>query len=227
MKVRTQLPSTQKGFSLLTGFILAIIMFGSLAFFLAGRGISTGFGANYANTAKVSGLVTSAGYIATGFDALVLAGQAPTAVTFDSADNVGLFSPTAGGASPQPIDPTLFDPTLLAANNIYGYWVYRKNAVTISGVGVPATADYTIMAAGLKEGVCKQINNILHGTSLTTAPPSLGAADIAVVGVLAGPPSPVTPTNAGNALTVTSTWMNGCYVTTDTHYVYIHTLLAQ
>lgn len=227
MKMHTSPAARQRGFSILTGFILAIIMFGSLAFFLAGRGISTGFGASYANTSKVSGLLTSAGYIATGFDAVVLAGQSPSAVTFDSADNTGLFSPTAGGASVQPIDPSLFDATLHDDGTIFGYWVYRKSALTISGVGVPANADYTIMTAGLKEGVCKQINNTLHGTPLTTTPPSLGAADIAVVGVLTGPPTPTIPTNAGNALPVTSTWMNGCYVTTDTHYVYIHTLLAQ
>jgi hypothetical protein len=131
---------------------------------------------------------------------------------------------------PQSVDSTLIDAVLLASNagvNPYGYWVYRKNAVTLSGVGIAGTADYTMMVAGLKLGICQQINNMLHGTLLSAVPPSIAAVDTAVVGALAGPPTIATPTNAGNALSVTTTWLNGCYKTNDTHYVYIHTLLAQ
>jgi hypothetical protein len=210
---------------------LAIIMFGTLAFFLAGQGINSGFGSTYSNTSKVSGLLASAGYIKTGFDAVTLGGTLPASVTFDTTDTTGVFNPTTGGAVPQSVDPTLIDSTLLAANNIYGYWIYRKNALTISGVGVgvgvAATADYTMMVAGLKQGICQQINNTLHGISLITAPPTIAIADIALVGALAGPPTAAAPTNAGNAQAVTSTWMNGCYTTADSHYVYIYTLLAQ
>jgi hypothetical protein len=238
MKTRMQPASSQKGFSLLTGFILAIIMFGTLAFFLAGQGINSGFGTAYSNTSKVSGLVTSGGYVNTGFDAVTMGGTTADKVTFDVTALTGVFNPTTGGASQQTLDPTLF----ARASAIDGYWVYRGNDITMKGVGVAATPDYTMLVSGLKLSVCQQINNTLHGTPLTgggSSPVSLGALDAAIVGA----PTATTPsvalisTNAvpfdqSAVVAATSGWMNGCYSTTTSvgtgvNYVYIHTLLAQ
>ena len=226
MKARTSSSLKQRGFSLLTGFILAIIMFGTLAFFLSGQGINSGFGTAYSNTSKVSGLLTSAGYINTGFDAVTMGGTLPANVTFDAAISTGVFNPTSGGASQQSLDPTLFGRTTA----IDGYWVYRKNDVTLPGVGVAVTADYTMMVSGLKLSICQQINNTLHGTALTAAPTTLtGFSDLLLVGA----PTATVPTVAGVAADFVSAaigisgWANGCYKTTDNNYVYIHTLLAQ
>jgi hypothetical protein len=235
MKTRIQLPSRQKGFSLLTGFILSIIMFGTLAFFLAGQGINAGFGTVYSNTSKVSGLLISAGYINTGFDAVTLGGQLPAAVTFDTAANTGVFNPTVGGAAQQSLDPTLF----ARSGAIDGYWVYRGDGVTMKGIGVAGTADYTMMVSGLKQSICQQINYALHGTSLVTAPTSLGVADALVIGApTAATPSIAPVTTNGlvfdlSAVAAAATgWANGCYATTTVvgtgvNYIYIHTLLAQ
>ena len=110
MKIRMQMPSKQKGFSILSGFILAIIMFGALTFFLAGQGLNSTFGTTYANTAKVSGLLTSAGYVKMGFDAVVLSGQLPVDVTFNTTTTTGIFNPSSGAVPHQYLDPTLFDP---------------------------------------------------------------------------------------------------------------------
>jgi hypothetical protein len=225
----------QKGFSLLTGFILSIIMFGTLAFFLAGQGINSGFGTNYSNTSKVSALVTSGGYINTGFDAVTMGGTTPATVTFDTTANTGVFNPTSGGATEQSLDPTLFART----SAIDGYWVYRGNDVTMKLVGVAATPDYTMMLSGLKLSVCQQINNTLHGTSLLTAPVSLAALDAGVIGAptsLAPSVAAVTANplafNLSAVAAAANGWMNGCYATTTVvgtgvNYIYIHTLLAQ
>ena len=216
----------QRGFSLLTGFILAIIMFGTLAFFLAGQGINAGFGTAYSNTSKVSGLITSGGYINTGFDAVTMGGTAPAAVTFDTAALTGVFNPTTGGSSQQNLDPTLF-----ARNTgIDGYWVYRGSGITLKDVGTNAVADYTMLVSGLKLSVCQQINNTLHGTALSAVPTLLtGGTDALVVGPVASLTALApTSTQSFDASSLTpSGWMNGCYRTTDTNYVYIHTLLAQ
>ncbi len=236
MKTRIHTASSQKGFSLLTGFILVIIMFGALAYFLAGQGINASFGSSYSNTTKVSGLLTSAGYINTGFDSITLAGQDPTQVTFDTQATTGLFNPTAGGATLQTLDPTLFVSTstpatsLAAATGVRGYWIYRGNDVTLNGVGVLATADYTMMASGLKQAVCSQINTAIHGVA---AIPSAGTTEVLLVGT----PPALNPYNTNKTSTVPYTitaaaawsWANGCYSTTDGTpiYVYIHTLLAQ
>jgi hypothetical protein len=238
MKTRTLSAYKQRGFSLLTGFILSIIMFGTLAFFLAGQGINSGFGTAYSNTSKVSGLVTSGGYINTGFDAVTMGGTTADKVTFDTTALTGVFNPTTGGASQQTLDPTLF----ARASAIDGYWVYRGNDITMKGVGVAATPDYTMLVSGLKLSVCQQINNTLHGTALATAPISLGVLDAGVVGApTAAVPSVASITanpqvfNLAGVAALTAAyngWMNGCYATTtavgaDVNYVYIHTLLAQ
>jgi hypothetical protein len=228
----------QRGFSLLTGFILTIIMFGTLAFFLAGQGINAGFGTAYSNTSKVASLLASGGFINTGFDAVTLGGTVPAAVTFDTTAATGVFNPTTGGASPQPLDPSLFART----SAIDGYWVYRGDGITMKGVGVPATPDYTMIVSGLKLSICQQINNTLHGTALATAPVSLGAVDALIIGApTAAAPSIATVTanalafdlSAVAALTAAyNGWMSGCYATntvvgTGVNYVYIHTLLAE
>jgi hypothetical protein len=230
MKTGIQSPSRQKGFSLLTGFILSIIMFGTLAFFLAGQGISSGFGTTYSNTAKVSGLLVSGGYINTGFDAVTLGGTTPANVTFNTALQTGIFNPTSGGASPQSLDPTLFQLRNAGAMaTTDGYWIYRGGDVKLQGIGVSATADYTMMVSGLKLSICQQINTTLHGTLLTTNPSTLTAFDDAT---LFGAPTATVPTITGLGADLsglgTSGWMNGCYATaTAGNYVYIHTLLAQ
>ena len=234
MKTRTQSPSRQQGFSLLTGFILSIIMFGTLAFFLAGQGINAGFGTAYSNTSKASGLLTSGGYINTGFDAVTMGGVTPSNVTFDTLVT-GVFNPTTGGAAQQNLDPTLF----ARSTGIDGYWIYRGNDITMKAVGVAATPDYTMLVSGLKLSVCQQINNTLHGTALGATPVSLAALDAGVIGA----PTALAPSVASvssNALAFNLSavaaaadgWMNGCYATTTVvgtgvNYVYIHTLLAQ
>jgi hypothetical protein len=228
----------QKGFSLLTGFILSIIMFGTLAFFLAGQGINAGFGTAYSNTSKVAALVTSGGYINTGFDAVTMGGTTADKVTFDVTALTGVFNPTSGGAAPQTLDPTLF----ARATAIDGYWVYRGNDITMKGVGVAATPDYTMLVSGLKLSVCQQINNTLHGTALTTTPISLAALDALIIGAPTAA-APSVATISANAVVFDHSavagltaayngWMNGCYATTTVvgtgfNYVYIHTLLAQ
>jgi len=234
VKIKAPANSKERGFSVLTGFILAIIMFGTLAFFLAGQGINSGFGTTYSNTSKVSGLLSSGGYVNTGFDSVILNGTTAANLTFDSTAATGVFNPSSGGASPQTLDPTL----LARTGALDGYWVYRGNDVTMKGVGTVA-ADYTMMVSGLKKSICQQLNNTLHGTSLATNPTSLGALDAAVIGA----PTVNTPSVAavsGNSVAfdlsavgaATTGWLNGCYATTtvvgaDVNYVYIHTLLAQ
>lgn len=233
MKTRLQTASRQRGFSLLTGFILAIIMFGSLAFFLAGQGINTGFGSIYSNTAKVSSLLTSAGYINTGFDAVTLNGTPAASVTFDSGAN-GIFNPSTGGASLQSLDPTLFTDVATpgtastAPSSSHGYWIYRGSGITLNGVGT-STADYTVVASGLKQGICQQINATLTGSAATALPPTISLSESALVGL---------PSNNTNTVTAAASLVatggilgrpNGCYATNDATpvYVYIDTLLAQ
>ena len=231
MKMHTAPAARQRGFSILTGFILAIVMFGSLAFFLAGQGISTTFGSTYTNTSKVASLLTSAGYINTGFAAVTLSGTNPSLVTFDSTLTTGIFNPNSGGAAQQPLDPALFIDTTLPSAGLHGYWIYRKNDVKLQGIGDPVgtPAEYTMMASGLKESMCIRINNMLHGDTLTSTftATALTYSEATLVGVAPVTNSTITGVAVDLTAQGTSGRMNGCYKTSDGVYVYIHTLLAQ
>jgi hypothetical protein len=236
MKMRTAMPSQQGGFSLLTGFVLAIVMFGSLAFFLAGQGVNASFGSTYSNQAKASSLLTSAGFIKTGFDSALLNGTTAAGILFDDSattvTNSGIFNPNTGGAIPQTLDSTLF-----VTGASYPYWIYRGNMISLQNVGGTGntTGEYTVIAPDLKLTVCQQINTTLSGTA---TPPTLTAKTLTmlITGDGAGGTAPTTSRFASvtsgsatdlSALTGTDGKRNGCFVTSDTKYVYIHTLMAQ
>ena len=229
MKLSKYGMAKQRGFSIISGLIIAVVLFGALAFFLAGRGINSGLGATYATSSKVSGFLSQVGYIATGFDAVLLNGTAASAVTYDTAATTGVFNPTSGGVSPQALDPSLFLPAAsLTAQQ--GFLIYRGNAVILDLVGT-AAGDYTAVAAGLKLSSCQQINNTLHGT--TTVPSLTTTTSAALTGATATVSNPVDTATATDLLAAAGASvprrMNGCYATTDGTpvYAYIHTLLAQ
>lgn len=217
--------SKQKGFSLLTGFILVIVLFGALAFFLAGRGINTGFGTTYANSSKASGLVAQAAYLRTGFDSVILSGTAPASVTFDDTAVTGIFNLDTGAATPQQIDPSVL---AAPSTGVLGYWVYGLNNSVITSVGT-TLGDYTIMVGGLKQSICQQINNTLNGTNIASAPELITETDAALfVGVTSA--SPVV--TGAVAITVPASGSgtpSGCYQTDAGagSYVFIHAVYPQ
>ena len=229
MKMRTAMPSKQGGFSLLTGFILAIVMFGSLAFFLAGQGVNSSFGSSYSNSSKASALLTSAGYIKTGFDSVIFNGAPASSITFNDASNTGIFNPATGGATPQPLDPSIF-----VSDASHKNWIYRAALIKLEDVGgVDDTdGDYTVIAVDIKLSICQQINNILYGDTTIPTFDTTGT-EAQLIGTAPGTLTTYFNTHTG-AVDLSSDAqlingkMNGCFSVPDgSAYVYIHTLLAQ
>lgn len=214
--------SKQQGFSLLTGFLLVIALFGALAFFLAGRGINTAFGTAYANSSKASTLLASAAYIRTGVDSVVLAGTSPASVSFDATATTGIFNIDTGAATVQKVDPSVLASTAPASEE--GYWIYGLNSLDMASVGT-ALPDYTIMVLGLKTGICQQLNYTLNGTALTVTPTALTQS----IATLVGTPTAASPlsTLAGPIAIAAGGNSSGCYTTTDGSNVFIHTVYPQ
>jgi hypothetical protein len=216
--------SKQQGFSLLTGFLLVITLFGALAFFLAGRGINTAFGTAYANSSKASNLLASAAYIRTGVDSVVLAGTSPASVTFDDAATTGIFNIDTGAATAQKIDPSVLASATPASGE--GIWIYGLNVIDMVSVGT-AAADYTVVVAGLKSGICQQLNYTVNGTAVTTTPTVLtntladivGTADVSTFATSDAALSVVQIAAGGNP--------SGCYTTSDGSNIFIHTVYPQ
>lgn len=223
MKNRTTSASKQKGFSLLTGFLLVIILFGALAFFLAGRGINTAFGTTYANSSKVSSLISSAAYLRTGFDSVVLSGTAPASVSFDEAATTGIFNIDTGAATKQAVDPTLL---ASAVADPKGYWVFGSNVAGMASIGT-AASDYTVMVAGLKKGICQQLNNTLNGTALTAEPVVTTGVTTAALLPSVTSVSPLVAFNTASVAIPAAGQASGCYATTTGDFVFIHTVYAQ
>lgn len=219
--------SKQKGFSLLTGFILVIVLFGALAFFLAGRGINTAFGTTYANSSKASNLIAQAAYLRTGFDSVILAGTAPASVTFDDAATTGIFNLDTGAATPQQIDPAIL--AAPSAGNL-GYWIFGMDSAAITSVGT-IKGDYTMMVGGLKQGICQQINTTLNGTNIASAPELLLTDNDATLGATTTSANPVTDILTHGTIIVPGSGSgnpSGCYQTaTNGAYVFIQAVYAQ
>jgi hypothetical protein len=216
----------QQGFSLLTGFLLVIILFGALAFFLAGRGINTSFGTTYANSSKASNLIAQAAYLRTGFDSVILAGTSPASVTFDSTATTGIFNLDTGAATKQQIDPSI-----LAAPSagVLGYWVFGKDVMQITSVGTPL-GDYTVLIGGLKQSICQQLNTTLNGTNIASAAPLLAGTTAATIGAAVTSADPTTDLTVSASVLVPATGdgtPSGCYQTTDGDYVFIHAVYPQ
>lgn len=160
----------QRGFSIL-GVILVIIGI------IVAIGVWTMAGQTNSNTATVStadtlasALLNDSSTLKTKFDTLTigLAASNPAVVTF-----------VPGGTAPENMlngdpQPKVASQTAIDVAGPNGIWVYTKT-FNADGVGT-AAADYAMVVAGVKDAVCKRVNNSLKGsetiptyTGLTTA----------------------------------------------------------
>lgn len=96
-------------------------------------------------------------------------GTAPS--TGYSINTTGLYNPSLGGTEPQ-VPPQ-------RANEAYypSYYTWHlatdgagNPMVKLKNVGTTAGADLVVTLAGVRKGVCEQINKILNGTSASTWP---------------------------------------------------------
>lgn len=221
----------QAGFSILSGLFLALILFAAIILVLAGPGINSAASSSYSNSARASSLLTSASYIQTGFNNALFQNIDPSQISFGDSTN-GVFNAQVGGVLPQILDPQIFVTTAT-----HKYWIYRGSRLALEDVGGAANTagDYTMIAADIKLALCRQLNNMLHGDSLTATPPAANDTLANIVGpAVSGGPRFGADTGAPNVATLHPAAGNGidgrlsgCYQASSGEYVYIHTLLPQ
>lgn len=140
-----------------------------------------------------------------------------------TAGNNGLYNYTNRYASPQVMPRSAFVtptsgyglPISTLTSAAAGHWRLNK-AWAANGIGT-ATADPVVALPALQLEVCRRINNLIHGASVTANPPvsSLDIAD------LVGSEDGATPPAGGTESGVTAGWSEGCVKAQDVDvYVY-------
>jgi hypothetical protein len=207
----------EKGFSIVAAFVLIAVLMGVVVYFMAGRGISTSVAGSYGDTARASAILGQAGYLQSGFDAMVSTGVDPSKITFDQTATYGLFNASTGGAQTQLVDQS----AISGVTAQDGFWAYRKTAMKATGVGSGATStgSYGVVLSGLRQQVCEQINKQLYGSTTVVTHATLTKSAVISNATKTSPTDTTTMTDFTGA-GGTSSWDRGCFQTKDSTYVY-------
>jgi len=211
----------QKGIAVLPLLLMAVIIGGALVAWAATSRSNTSSATDGNNKVMASSIIDQAKSQEQTFTNIVTNGIAPTSVTYDTATGKGIFDPNIGIIKPIPTGNSLQTPL----GSTEGIWVYNTSFKG-NGIGTQAGVDYIVTLAGLKNGVCSKVNDVLYATG-NVAPPTVSLAESAFVGG-ATTAVPVS-TSAGADLSGTAAivnWPAGCVQTTDGKYVYFHVVNA-
>lgn len=140
------------------------------------------------------------------FDSLVVNGASPSTIVFVPPGNntaspnmldvmygIQLPRPNANAIKPNSVAP-------------HGIWVYAPNTLSINNIGTSA-ADRIAMIAGVKDSICKRINNTLYG--LNSIPVStIPNLDSLLTNVTTS--SPTSTSTAYSLTTIADGWTSGC-----------------
>ncbi|MEX3983828.1 hypothetical protein AB4Y45_33120 [Paraburkholderia sp. EG287A] len=213
----------QGGFAVLPLLLLAVIIGGALVAWAATSRSNTSAAQDGNNKVMASSIIDEGKSQEQTFTNLVTNGVTPSSVTYDTTSGQGIFDPTVGIIKPIPQGNAMLPAVSLGSTE--GFWVYNKNFKG-NGIGTQAGADYVVTLAGIKNGVCSKINDVLYSLGSTTAPPSVGVAESGFVGgaTVATPVSTGTPDLSSTAAVLN--WPAGCVQTSDGKYVYFHIVNA-
>ncbi|RQR65536.1 hypothetical protein DIE18_03550 [Burkholderia sp. Bp9125] len=213
----------QKGFAVLPLLLLAVIIGGALVAWAATSRSNTSAAQDGNNKVMASSIIDQGKAQEQTFTNLVTNGVTPTSITYDTTTGQGVFDPNVGIIKPIPQGNALVPAAGLGATE--GFWVYNKNFKG-NGIGTQAGVDYVVTVAGIKNGVCSKINDVLYATGSTTAPPSVASAESAFVGgaTVSNPVSTGTADLTSTA--AVANWPAGCVQTSDGKYVYFHVVNA-
>lgn len=140
-----------RGFAIgavLLAIVLLAVVAGAIA--LGSRGSSSNAGDS---TARVNAatIVQQSSNLRQGFDIMMARGTSINTITMNTDATTGLFHPTVGGTQAQTVPA--------AAQSVASDWML--SIVRIKGVGTDAGEDHAVIVVGLKDAVCRQINQTL------------------------------------------------------------------
>ncbi|WP_432263146.1 hypothetical protein [Cupriavidus sp. TMH.W2] len=213
--------SKQKGIAVLPLLLMAVIIGGALVAWAATSRSNTSAATDGNNKVMASSIIDQAKSQEQTFTNLVTNGITPATVTYDTTTGKGIFDPNVGIIKPIPGGNSMQTP--LGATE--GFWTYNT-AFKGNGIGTQAGVDYIVTLAGLKNGVCSKVNDVLYALG-NVAPPTVALAESAFVGGATNA-VPVS-TSSGADLSGTAAvlnWPAGCVQTSDGKYVYFHVVNA-
>jgi len=203
-----KLSNKQGGFSILGVVLVVVAIVGALGAWSMSGQTNTSSSTSATGDIMASGIVNDGSAIKTAFDTLLVNGAAAANITFTpaSTDAVNDILNTTNGIQ----KPMLNSNAVINSTFPNGNWIYKKTGFKGNGVGTAAD-DQVIVAIGIKDSVCGQINSRMYGS---TAIPASGLANTAFdTGATVAAPS---STNAADVSAVAGVagWTSGCVSTT-------------
>ena len=199
---------SQGGFSILGAILVVVAIVGMLSVWTMSGQTNTSTAASSSSDVMGSSLVNDASAIKATFDTLLVNGYAASSITFipNTAGASNILDPTNGVQLPIPNSNALGNTAFPS-----GAWIYKPSGFVGNNTG-SGSEDQAMMLAGVKDGVCQQINKRIFGST------AIGASGASTVDWTTGALA-ATPTSA-NAVDLTGVnevdgAMHGCVSTTD------------
>jgi len=199
--------SKQKG-NLVVAILALVAVIGVISVWLMSGDTNTTSSSNSTADVMGSSIANDGGAIKATFDTLVINGASASSITFipATAGSNNILDPTNGIQYPVS-NPNAFTNTTFPN----GAWIYNGTGFKGNGIGTSAV-DQVALVAGVKDGVCQNINSRAHAS--TTIPASGLASSVFTSGAFAA-----TPTGTGSpdlsAVAGVAGWVAGCVSTTN------------
>lgn len=197
----------QGGFSILSVILVVVAIIGVLGAWAMSGQTNTSSASTSTTDVVGSSLISDAMAIKSTFDALMVNGSAASTITFipNTAGSSNILDPTNGIQRPVPM-ASAFSSTVAPS----GMWVYHPTGFAGNNIGT-GSDDPALFLRGVKDGVCGQINNRLHGSS--AIPATIFSQGIFTLGATVSAPTSVTIAGFASIAEVEG-WMSGCIGTT-------------
>lgn len=194
---------SEKG-NIIAGILILVAIIGVISVYMMSG--DTNASSSASSTSDVAGatLMSDASAIKGTYDTLLVNGNATITFKPGIAATNNMLDPSTGIQNPVPASNAI-----LSGN----YWIYSPAAtagIKVNGVGVTATADDVILLTGVKDAVCQQLNNRLHGA--TTIPASGLAKTVFNTGATQTTPTATSPTDMSGTAGIVG-WTAGCVST--------------
>lgn len=206
MKVVKKMVKQQKGFSVLSILLLMVGVITAISVWTMSGQTNVSNTNNSTADVLAASIFNDSSSIKLSFDSLVINGASPSKIVF--------MPPGTMTSSPNMLD-VMYDIQLpkpnvnaLKANSLapHGMWIYAPNALSINNIGTN-TSDRLAIIAGVKDSICKRINNTLYGLN------SIPVSNIPSLEALLTDVTKENPTSSSSGFTLTNIadgWTSGC-----------------
>lgn len=201
----------KNGFSILAVILVIVAVIVAIGIWALSGESNTSASSSSSAKVAASAILNNASAIKSSYDTLLINGSNPATVVF-------LPNVASTAAAPNVLDTVNGINLPKESANVFkgdytepnGVWTMNKSFYAI--LGSPGQPETAIFLAGIKDSVCKEINNTLYGSDFIPTYPPFNNSEQFVVGSTASNPNTTTQIDFSTGGTETNNlaWNNGC-----------------